>query len=78
MKPPTVLRSPRRLFIIAANLYGLALVQNILLPLGYPSIVLTGVLSFLGSLALLAGIFLPRLKNSFTARPSGSKQSPKL
>jgi hypothetical protein len=62
MKLPNALHSPRQLFIIAAVLYGLALVQNILLPLGSPNIILTGLLSFAGSLALIAGIMMPRLK----------------
>jgi cephalosporin hydroxylase len=55
-------QNPRRLYVTAIFLYGLALVQNIIFPLGTPSIVLTGILSFGGSLILFAAIMIPRLK----------------
>lgn len=54
---------PRIWFTLAIVLYLLALLQNVLLPMGNSSVILTAILSLGGSLALAAGIFLPRLRS---------------
>lgn len=75
------LPSRKSLYGATISLYVLALVQNVIVPLGNTSIVVTGLLSFAGSVSLVIALYHDQIqelaRHSLRAdsdRPNSSKK----